>query len=194
MTQTRTMLGIFKNTKEAKGAIEELKKEDEHNSKDISVLMQDPDKARRLERDTNKEVTRGATRGLGAGALAGGAAGLAIGITVTAVPGGFIVAGPLAAALGLTGTAAATVTGAGVGAATGIVAGALTKLGMSADAAKSYQNKLDEGGVIVATPITAHMEGSVEAIMQKYNAQHMHIIGVGGGEETYATPWEKAEA
>ena len=72
-----------------------------------------------------------------------------------AIPGlgGLLVAGPLAAALGLSGLAATTATGATIGgtvAGASAFVGALVKAGLSDNDAQELEKALKDGGIIVA--------------------------------------------
>ena len=63
--------------------------------------------------------------------------------------GTLLVAGPLAAALGLTGVAATTVAGAMTGLAAGGIVGALANIGVSEEDAKLYEDLVRSGNVLV---------------------------------------------
>lgn len=78
-------------------------------------------------------IAEGAASGIITGGVLGGLAGLLVGVGVLALPGigALFVAGPLAAVLGLAGTAATTVSGALIGSLVGGIVGALVGLGLA---------------------------------------------------------------
>ncbi len=143
------VLGVFSTRDMADNAVKDLRDQG-YKDKNISVIMKDPDEAKHLERDTAKTTGKGAASGALAGLGLGGTAGLVVGLTV--VPGGFIIGGPIAAALGLTGAAAGAATGATTGAVAGGVVGGLAGLGLSRDKADDFGEMLDKGSVIVSVP------------------------------------------
>ena len=164
-------IGVFRNKTDAEEAIKELR-EQGFKDKEISVVMQDPDEAKRLERSTGKTTGKAAGAGALTGAGVGGLAGLAVGLTV--VPGGFIIGGPIAVALGLTGAAAATATGITVGTLTGGIVGALTGLGLSETAAKTIEQELASGAVLVSVPVKENMV--TEEIFMHHDARHVETV------------------
>lgn len=96
-----------------------------------------------------KGAAKGAAGGATTGAVIGAIAGLAVANGILPGLGSLFVAGPLAAALGLTGAAATTAAGAMTGAAAGGLIGALGGLGVSSEDAKMYENRVRKGDVIV---------------------------------------------
>ncbi len=102
-----------------------------------------------------------------------------IGIGAIAIPGigGLLIGGPLAAALGLTGAAAATVSGAVTGALAGGLVGGLVGLGVPEETAKVYENRIREGGVLIAV---AAREGDDEAhaVLEEHGADEIRNVMV----------------
>src|SRR6185437_11026969 len=140
---TRTVLGIFTNRRDAEDTIDNLRNEG-FNAKDISLVMQDKEQRDEIADTTGSNVSGGAVTGITTGAVVGGIAGLLAG-TALPVLGGLLIAGPIGAALGLTGVAATTASGIATGAVAGGLIGALMGLGMTREDATYYQDRVDEG-------------------------------------------------
>jgi uncharacterized membrane protein len=152
-----TVLGLFENRDAADRAIA-LLQERGFSPKDISIITRD-EQVNGEGDDTGNHVAEGALSGATTGGVIGALAGLLVGIGAIAVPGigGLLVGGPLAAALGLTGAAATTATGAMTGALAGGLVGGLVGLGVPEDEARQYEERVKEGAVLLAVPA---MEGN----------------------------------
>lgn len=148
-----TVIGMFADRATAETAITDLKNKG-YDPKDISVVMKDVDQAQDMGQSTGANVAEGATSGAMTGGVVGAIAGLLIGIGAIAIPGigAVLIGGPLAAALGLTGAAATTATGALTGALAGGLIGALVSLGVPEEEAQAYQERIKEGGILLAVP------------------------------------------
>jgi len=180
-----TVFGIFTDKQDARDAIAHLQ-EDGYSPKDISLLMKDTNQVQEITQSTGTHVAGSATSGIAAGAVLGGLAGLLIGVGALAIPGigAFLVVGPLAAAMGLTGAAATTVSGAATGAVAGGLLGALVGLGVPERQARVYEDRLNEGGILVAVYTeTDAAADEVRDIMDEYNASN--IDAVEGTERMY---------
>ena len=99
----KTVLGVFANRDDAEDAINRLEA-DGYNPKDISIVMKDHKTAEYIRDNTGADVATGGVLGALAGLLV--ATGIVPGI------GAILIGGPVAVALGLTGTAATTLSGA----------------------------------------------------------------------------------
>lgn len=147
-----TTLGIFLSYPKAEEALRHLK----NNSivdDDISYiyLNEDSGKIENKTEDThkNEKVSEGGVTGATTGAVVGGLAGLAVANGILPGLGTLFVAGPLAAALGLTGVVATTVAGAATGAAVGGLIGALTQLGIDKDDVAKYESYIRKGNILI---------------------------------------------
>lgn len=171
---TKTVLGIFADRDSAEEAVFKLKAEG-YNPKDISIVMKDKQEGEILAEDTGTDVVGGALTGATTGAIVGGLAGL---LASTFIPGlgAFFIGGPLAAALGLTGAAASTASGAATGALAGGLLGALTGLGLSEDEAKDYEEKIREGGILLAVPARMGDDAQVEQILADSGAHDIKSV------------------
>lgn len=177
MLRAKTVIGLFQDRYDADSAIADLE-DNGYNPKDMSLVMTHTE-----DEVVNEEDSWGETSfagdvgtGLAAGAVIGGIAGLLIGVGTLAIPeiGAFLIGGPLAAALGLTGTAAATVGGAVTGAVAGGLIAALMSLGLSRKEAEHYQARIREGAILLAIP--TENAGEVEDILGKNNASDIKTL------------------
>jgi hypothetical protein len=172
------VLGAFKDRQDAENAIDSLKGMG-LDPKDISIMVKDAQEGKDMAASTGAHVMEGAASGAATGAAVGAVAGLLIGIGAIAIPGigGLLVGGPLAAALGLSGTAATTASGAMTGALAGGLVGALVGLGVPEDDAKAYEQRINEGGVVLAVPVS---EGShdVAGVLQDNHADQISKLNL----------------
>ena len=113
-----------------------------------------------------REVTHAEGASVAAGAGVGAIEGLLLGAAAMLIPGlGPIVAvGPLAAAL------AGAVTGGVTGAVVGGVVGGLEAAGVERDTARYYDERLREGGVLVAVRVDPSTADAVETILARHGA------------------------
>ena len=117
------------------------------------------------------DTAAGAAGGIAAGGVLGGLAGLLAGAGVFPALAGLMIGGPLAAALGLTGVAAVTVSGAVTGAAAGGLVGALAELGFSSSEATQMNRTVEEGGILLAVSVTDRNETEARHILVANQAQ-----------------------
>ena len=151
-SMTRTILGLFNNSKHAGMAISELK--DKGYAKDISVISRDDTKGELKGHDVKQDVKEGAAAGAAVGAIGGA---IWAGLSAVALPGlGLLVGGPLAALL----------TGAGL-------AGALIDLGIPENIAKDYEAKLKRGEVAVGIRANEDQVDNVTQILNSHGAQNI---------------------
>lgn len=134
------VVGSYRTEEQAIEAIEDLKRRG-HSTEDISVLGKNEEETKNVTEETGTHAGEGAATGAVAGGALGGIGGVLAGLGALAIPGigPIVAAGPIVA--GLTGAAA----GAGVGG----IAGALIGLGIPEDEAKDYENRFNEGEILV---------------------------------------------
>ncbi len=171
---THTILGIFADRANAEEAINHLE-EDGYNPKNISIVMKDSGERTELENNTGANVAGGALSGATTGAVVGGIAGLLAG-TVMPVLGGLLIAGPIGAALGFTGAAATTVSGAATGAVAGGLLGALMGLGVPEETARVYEDRVNEGGILIAVPANEDRVEDVKDILEEFDAEDVQVV------------------
>jgi hypothetical protein len=173
----KMVFGIFATRDNAEGAIQELETEG-FNPKDISIVMQNQEDAQVISNNTGASVADSAASGAATGAAIGGLAGLLVGIGAIAIPGigALLIGGPLAAALGLTGAAAATVSGAATGALAGGLIGALVGIGVPEDDARIYEERVKAGAILVAVPAMSNEQREASAILREHGAEQVKTI------------------
>ena len=133
--------GIFSTRTNAENTVGALKDAGYRNT-DISVLFPHNKGSRAFATERNTKAPEGAVTGAGAGAVVGGALGWLASIGVLVIPGvgPFIAAGPIFAALA----------GIGVGGAVGGIGGALIGMGIPEHAAKHYEGRVKQGGILLS--------------------------------------------
>ena len=138
------IFGIYDTQNELDRAIYKLKIAGFQNG-DISVLIPDPDEARKIVHERATKAPEGATTGATSGAILGGGLGWLVGIGALAIPGigPFVAAGPIIAALA----------GAGVGGAVGGIAGAMIGFGIPEYEAKRYEHLVKSGGFLLSVHV-----------------------------------------
>ena len=103
-----------------------------------------------------------------------------MGVGALAIPGigALFIAGPIAAALGLTGVAATTVSGALSGAVAGGLVGGLVGLGFSHEDAELYERRIRSGDIMVAVTLRDELrdEEVVRDAFSKHGAQEVRTI------------------
>jgi len=185
----QTIFGIFTDRSEVEDTINKLKTKG-FNPKDISIVMRDRKEQEEIGHNTGTKVAGGALSGATTGLVVGGIAGLLAGIIIPGL-GAFLIGGPIAAALGLTGAAASTVSGAATGVVAGGLIGALTGLGLSKDDAERYQERVKEGAILVAVPVTSQDLSYVQSVFSENNAQDVKTVTA--RDEEYHTPKTKRQ-
>lgn len=173
-----TVIGIFSDKQQAEAAINSLELKG-YNPKDLSVIVKD---STPLGETGSKggSIAQGAVSGATAGGVLGGLAGLLIGLGAISIPGvgALLIAGPIAAALGLTGAAAALVSGATTGILAGGLLGGLVSLGIPDEEARVYEQRIREGAVLLAVPASGPAELSdVRNIFNNYSADQIRVVG-----------------
>ena len=142
-----TTIGIFSTQADAEFALAELRAF-EVKEEDISYIYVN-NAGELVDNQVGEKVGTGATTGATTGAVVGAVLGFVVANGVLPGLGSLIVAGPLAVALGFTGTAAAAVGGAMTGAVAGGFIGALTGLGVSDEDALRFQEYIRSGDVLI---------------------------------------------
>ncbi len=166
-----TIYGIFKDIDSADRALTKFAALN-YNPQDISVI---------LEEETSKkyQTVKGAGTGVAVGGLLGGIAALLLGagaITITGLSP-LLVAGPLALALGISGTAAAAAEGAAAGAVGGGLIGALVGRGIPKETAEAYETGIKAGKILLGVPVKTGMdENIVRKIFTDESAEQVYSL------------------
>ena len=173
----KAVIGLFKYQDDASQAVEQFK-DLGYDPKEISVIMKDMKEAGTVGTGTGENIAAGATSGALTGGTIGAIAGLLIGIGAIAIPGvgGLLIGGPIAAALGLTGAAATTATGALTGALAGGLVGGLVGIGVPEEEAKVYADEIRGGGILLIVPARDQRVDEVQKVLEEHKARAMRQI------------------
>ncbi|MBX4199009.1 general stress protein [Candidatus Parcubacteria bacterium] len=160
-----TTIGIFEKRADADAAISELRALGIADT-DISYIYTAEEGGETVE--VGNQAGEGAASGATTGAVLGAIAGLAVANGLLPGFGSLFVAGPIAAALGLTGVAATTAAGAMTGLAAGGLVGALAGLGVPDVEARVYEEKVRRGGILLTAK--SLNPAAVKDVFKKYGA------------------------
>lgn len=170
---SKHILGTFSTVEYANAALTTLeikgyKKEEVSIATSKNSISED-------EVELKNDVIEGVKDSAKAGGVWGGILGLLVGIGVIAIPGlGFLfVTGPVAAAIGITGLAGTTVSGALTGTLVGGIAGALKEIGVDENLAKQYEKDLGEGKILVGVKAHDADGKTVRDIFENNGAKHI---------------------
>ncbi len=183
------VMGAYNDPESADQAIYEL----EHfgyTLQDISVITR-RDRYEDSGYGRAESLAKGAGAGATTGAAIGGLAGLIAGVGVMPVLAGFFIAGPVGSAIGLTGAAAATISGAATGALAGGLIGGLIRLGLSRDTAQSYDKIVNEGGIVLGV-MENSLNNQAQEILAKYGAVEVSVLELGDTISTRAEASKEA--
>jgi len=176
------VIGSFSNRADADQAVMALEKNG-YGRDQLSVIVREEDlpfKAEDSPLAVPKIIGSRTTSGVVTGVVLGGLAGLLIGIGALVIPGIglLLIGGPIAALLGITGTAEATVSGVVTGALAGGLIGALTGIGVSKSVSQKYSETLKSGGVIIAASDPNDSLETAKNILRKHNAADIETVTV----------------
>lgn len=145
----KNILGVYNNVSEVNEAVASLELRG-YGKDDISVVAaKEALNSEEVEIEDNRlKILTDTTV---TGGVIGGILGLLVGVGALTLPGiGLLfVTGPIAAALGITGVAGSTVSGALTGSLVGGIAGALRQLGVEDRLAVDYQSAVESGKIIL---------------------------------------------
>lgn len=145
MTDRKAVAGLFHDRDSAENAYNSLHQRG-YTKDDINVVMSEDTRKKHFgEHTTKSELGTKAAEGAGTGSAIGGAIGAVVGIiaaigTSVIIPGGFIIAGPLAVGLA----------GAGAGGITGGILGALVGYGIPKEHAAQYEKEVKDGKILLS--------------------------------------------
>lgn len=170
-------MGVFESQEKANAALEELQSAG-YGTENVSVVMREVvDTTPSPIANAAEKATSGTVAGVATGGLLGALAGLLVGVGAIAIPGigAILVGGPVAAALGLTGAAAVTVSGGVTGALAGGLVGALVNLGVPEEVAKTYEERIKSGAILVAVGGNESVEQADE-ILNRHGAEEVRSL------------------
>jgi len=175
-----TIIGVFSERVNAEKAIADLERKG-YSPRDLSVIVREKDVVTPVKAGSKGgNAVSGALSGAATGGVIGGITGLLIGVGAVTIPGigAFLIGGPLAAALGLTGAAAVTASGVTTGLLAGGLLGGLVGLGVPEEAARIYEQRVREGAVLLAVPAaTEEKREEIRGIFDRYGADQTRTIG-----------------
>lgn len=164
----KTTAGVFNTQLEAESALAELMRAGVPKT-DISYLHLSNGKV--VNDTTGASVGDKAAKGAATGTALGVLAGLAVVNGVLPGLGTLIVAGPIAASLGLTGAAATTAAAAATGLAAGGLVGALTGYGISQNDASTYEQLVKKGNSLLIVKTSNPI--AVKTILLQHGAKEV---------------------
>lgn len=178
----QALFALLPNLSTADKAISTLHQEVGIDTENISYVYKN-DEGEQINGDTERVAGNTTTEGALSGAATGGFIGAALGIIgaagVLGPIGVAVAAGPLATALGLTGAVGAAATTTAMGAAAGSIIGALANMGVSEPDARSYEEAIVAGEVLISV-VTDKVE---EATTVLENNEATKITAVSGNTE-----------
>jgi uncharacterized membrane protein len=157
----KSIVGIARTNLQVERTIDELQEEALIPVSEISVVMPEAGARPSVGTERATKAPEGASAGALTGGVIGGTIGLLASMGTLAIPGlgPLIAAGPIVAALG--GTAA--------GATAGGIVGALVGLGIPESEAKVYEQRLKEGGYLVAVQVENNEVADISREIMKRN-------------------------
>lgn len=173
--KSASVLGIYPNRESVERATDVLI----HGgfpAPSISLLLPETLGSNSLATERASKAPEGVAAGATSGAVVGGTLGLLVGIGALAIPGlgPFIAAGPIMA----------TLAGVGVGGTLGGVTGALVGLGIPEYEAKSYERRLQKGGILLSIHCDTSEEASrAKNLMKGTGAQDISSTAEGSGSK-----------
>lgn len=172
----KIITGVFDNSSDVDQALADIG-EMGYTESDVSVITKDSSlNINGMDDDASHGVTKGAKTG----GLVGGLLGLLAGIGVLAIPGigSLFIAGPIAAAFGITGTAATTASGALTGALVGGLVGAFKELGIDEVKAKVLEERVKSGDILILVYCHNHDSDidAVKDVLEEAKAEHVYEL------------------
>jgi hypothetical protein len=175
MAKNKMIMGIFDSVSSASEAVDDLTAMGYANNEITVVTREDVVNGDvKIENDTAQGIKGGATTG----AVVGGVLGLLVGLGALAIPGvgALLITGPIATALGITGVAGTTASGALTGALAGGLVGALKELGLDEAKAKRYEDAIKDGSILVGVNADDDGRSEVENVFERNNAEDVSVL------------------
>lgn len=169
-------LATFSSRTDAEGAINDLHRKLKIDLEDISYIYRNRDSeqmevnASEIGSDTPAE---GAKKGATIGGVLGAIGGIAAFAGAIPIVGPIFAAGPLMAALGITGVAGGAAAGAVTGGAAGGLIGALGNWGVDKLRTQEYSDSIMAGNILVA--VHAEDDSRIPEILSNHDAKDINI-------------------
>lgn len=171
----RMFIAAFTDLDRADRALGELSSHG-YEAKDVSVITKESQLRPVRAQSAAERTATGLMGGAVTGGTIGGLAGLLAGAGVFPALAGFLIGGPVAAALGLTGMAAVAASGAVTGAVAGGLLGALTRLGLSESDAEYYNEVVDREGILLIVPFAHGGKAEARMILEANKADRIQEL------------------
>lgn len=171
---SRMLIAAFADTELADRAVNELSSHG-YDARDLSVISKERT-VTAAQPSIAGEAVAGAVGGAATGGVIGGLAGILASAGVLPAIAGFLIGGPVAAALGLTGMAAAAASGAVTGAAVGGLLGGLMNLGLPRAEAEYYTDIVEKEGVLLIVPFDQGGKAEARHILEANHATKVQEI------------------
>ncbi len=168
----KVISGLFTTRAQADNALQRLE-DIGYTNEDISVITRD------TTVNMNPNKTDDIQAGAATGGVIGGLVGLLAGIGVLTIPGlgALFIAGPVAAALGLTGALASTASGAMTGVLAGGLIGAFKDLGVDETKAKLIEERVKNGDILLMVQCDDEDDNSViKDVLSESGGQHIYDL------------------
>lgn len=169
----KNVLGTFKNVEQVNAVLNTLELKG-YEEDDISIVASKDNVVTENVKFENN-VIEGIKDSAKTGGVIGGVLGLLVGVGALSIPGiGLLfVTGPVAAALGITGLAGATLSGALTGAAVGGIAGALKEIGVDEGLAVKYEEDIKSGALFVGVLAKENDAINIRNVFENNGASHI---------------------
>ncbi len=167
----KVVSGLFTSSMQVDEALSRLS-DLGYTKEEISVITRDT--SVKLDQTKGDDIAAGLTTG----GVIGGIVGLLTGLGALTIPGigALFVAGPIAAALGLTGTIGTTAAGAMTGAMAGGLVGAFKELGIDEVKAKVIEDRVKNGDILVLVDTADDEADAAKEVFEETKAEHIYEL------------------
>lgn len=171
------IMGIFDSVSRASEAIDDLTAMG-YSPSEVTVISREDVVNGDVKIDN--DASHGIAQGAKTGAVVGGVLGLLVGLGALTIPGigAIFIAGPVAAALGITGIAGTTASGALTGALAGGLVAGLKELGLDEVKAKRYEDAIKNGSILVGVNSDDDDREEVENLFNRNDAADVSVLDV----------------
>lgn len=173
------VLGVFNSRDSAENAFRDLDKH-KFQPENLSLLTKNKDEVVRVGGHGLVHIIGGALSGVTTASAIGLGIGIIIGFQMIPIPAlnSFLTGLSIVKAFGLSGPLAAIISSTIIGALTGGILGALIGLGLPEEKEKVYEERLSEGGTILAvSAINRDEEEIIRQILEKNDASQVRTLG-----------------
>lgn len=166
----KSVLALFSDVASVNAAIDMLRSQG--YTDDVISVVTKKDTIATNEFNIDHDSMHGIKEGAKMGGAIGGILGLLAGIGAITIPGlgVLLISGPLATALGLTGVAGATATGALTGALAGGLVATLKELGIDETQAKMYEERVKSGAILLGVAVEDNQVSDIENALKESGA------------------------